>query len=85
MSIVKVLNDQNINNILNYINENIYSTNDLCRFCEEEDKMFDHLVNSWGAPASILIDATYTSIAPSSSYVDFVLQYGCLRSQIKLN
>ena len=23
----------------------VYGSNDLCRFCEEEDKTFDHLVN----------------------------------------
>ena len=34
-------------NNLNYMNNKIYGSDDLCRFCEEEDETFDHLIIEW--------------------------------------
>ena len=30
---------------LNYMNNKVYGSDDLCRFCREEDETFDHLIN----------------------------------------
>jgi len=32
-------------NNLNYMNNKIYGSEDLCRFCEEEEETFDHIIN----------------------------------------
>ena len=32
-------------NNLNYMNNKVYGSEDLCRFCEEEEETFDHIIN----------------------------------------
>ena len=32
-------------NNLDYMNNKVYGSDDLCRFCEEEGEIFDHLIN----------------------------------------
>ena len=41
-TLVEVISGQNN---LNYMNNKIYGTDDLCRFCEEGEETFDHLIN----------------------------------------
>ena len=43
-TLVEVITGQNN---LNYINNKIYGTDLLCRFCEEEEETFDHFINDW--------------------------------------
>ena len=33
-------------NNLNYMNNKVFGSEDLCRFCEEEEETFDHIINN---------------------------------------
>ena len=35
-----------VQNNLNYMNKKVYVSEDLSRFCEEEEEIFDHLINA---------------------------------------
>ena len=41
-TVIKIISGQNN---LNYMNNKVYGSDDQCRFCEEEDETFDHLIN----------------------------------------
>ena len=42
-TLVEIITGQNN---LNYMNNKVYGSEDLCRFCEEEEETFDPLVNT---------------------------------------
>ena len=41
-TLIEIITGQNN---LNYMNNKVYGSDDLCRFCEEENETYDHLIN----------------------------------------
>ena len=41
-TLIEIIRGQNN---LNYMNKKVFGSDDLCRFCEEEEETFDHLLN----------------------------------------